>query len=194
MSSEEQTAAGAAAAANAGADADTPADGSPEALQQALEAAQNEAAQAKDQLLRLHAEMDNLRRRTTRDVEAAHKFGQEKLMGALVTVVDNLERASTSATAAAASPEAAAIAEGVDLSLQQFIDTLARFGVETLDPVGQPFDPKFHQAMSMVENPDMEPNSVMQVLQKGYSLNGRLLRPAMVVVSRVAAPRIDERA
>ena len=194
MSSEEHTAAGAAAAANAGADANAPAEGSAEALQQALETAQNEAAQAKDQLLRLHAEMDNLRRRTTRDVEAAHKFGQEKLMGALVTVVDNLERASTSATAAAASPAASAIAEGVDLSLQQFIDTLARFGVETLDPVGQPFDPQFHQAMSMVENPNMEPNSVMQVLQKGYSLNGRLLRPAMVVVSRAAAPRIDERA
>ncbi len=194
MSSEEQTAAGAAATANAGAAANTPADGSPEALQQALEVAQNEAAQARDQLLRLHAEMDNLRRRTARDVEAAHKFGQEKLMAALVTVVDNLERASSSATAAAASPEAAAIAEGVDLSLQQFIDTLARFGVETLDPVGQPFDPQFHQAMSMVENQNMEPNSVMQVLQRGYSLNGRLLRPAMVVVSRAAAPRIDERA
>ena len=188
MSSEEQSA-GDGVDASAGSAPDDPG-----TVQQALEAAQNEAAQAKDQLLRLHADMDNLRRRTTRDVEAAHKFGQEKLMAALVTVVDNLERASASATVAAASPEATAIAEGVDLSLRQFIDTLARFGVETLDPLGQPFDPQFHQAMTMVENPHMEPNSVMQVLQKGYSLNGRLLRPAMVVVSRGATPRIDERA
>ena len=159
-----------------------------------LEAARAEAAQAKDQLLRLHAEMENVRRRATRDVEAAHKFGLEKLIGALVPVVDNLERAAASATAAASSPDATAIAEGVELSLKLFVDTLTRFDVQPIDPVGQPFDPQFHQAMSMVENPSMEPNSVMAVLQKGYSLHGRLVRPAMVVVSRAAAPRVDERA
>ena len=80
------------------------------------------------------------------------------------------------------------------LSLKLFVDTLTRFDVQPIDPVGQPFDPQFHQAMSMVENPSMEPNSVMAVLQKGYSLHGRLVRPAMVVVSRAAAPRVDERA
>jgi molecular chaperone GrpE len=109
-------------------------------------------------------------------------------------VVDNLERAAASASAAASSPEATAIAEGVELSLKLFVDTLTRFDVQPIDPVGQPFDPQFHQAMSMVENANMEPNSVMAVLQKGYSLHGRLVRPAMVVVSRAAAPRVDERA
>lgn len=185
MSAEEQKAQAGAGSADASAQPDPIAE---------LEAARSEAAQAKDQLLRLHAEMENVRRRATRDVEAAHKFGQEKLIGALIPVVDNLERAAASASAAASSPEATAIAEGVELSLKLFVDTLTRFDVQPIDPVGEPFDPQFHQAMTMVENPNMEPNSVMQVLQKGYSLHGRLVRPAMVVVSRAAAPKVDERA
>ena len=157
-----------------------------------------EIAQLKDQVLRAHAEADNVRRRAAREVENAHKFASADLIGALVPVLDNLERAVAAARSAsqgaAADSEAGAIAEGIDLSVRLFCDTLARFGVEPLDPLGQPFDPNLHQAMSMVENPEMEPNSVMQVLQKGYALKGRLLRPAMVVVARSAAPRVDERA
>ena len=154
--------------------------------------------QLRDQVLRAQAEAENVRRRAARDVENAHKFATFDLIGALVPVVDNLERAVTAARAAtqssSAGHEANAIAEGIELSVRLFTDTLARFGVEPVDPVGQPFDPNLHQAMSMVENPDMEPNAVMQVLQKGYALKGRLLRPAMVIVARPAAPSVDERA
>ena len=157
-----------------------------------------EIAQLKDQVLRAQAEAENVRRRAVRDVENAHKFATTDLIGALVPVLDNLERAVVAARAAthgaSAGSEASAIAEGIELSVRLFADTLARFGVEPIDPVGQPFDPNLHQAMSMVENPDMEPNSVMQVLQKGYSLKGRLVRPAMVIVARSTAPRVDERA
>ena len=157
-----------------------------------------EIAQLKDQVLRAHAEAENVRRRAARDVENAHKFASADLIGALVPVLDNLERAVAAARAATHGPtagsEAGAIAEGIDLSVRLFSDTLARFGVEPVNPVGQPFDPNAHQAVSVVENLDMEPNSVMQVLQKGYALKGRLLRPAMVIVARGAGPRVDERA
>ena len=96
-------------------------------------------------------------------------------------MVDNLERALE---AAAEAPEANAIAEGVDLTLKNLLDVLKKFNIEVVDPMGEPFDPQLHQAMTMVPNPDMEPNSVMEVMQKGYTLNERLLRPAMVVVSK----------
>ena len=96
-------------------------------------------------------------------------------------VVDNLERALA---AAAEAPEANAIAEGVDLTLRSLTDVLNKNGIELVDPTGEPFDPQLHQAMSMVENADVEPNSVLHVMQKGYTLSGRLIRPAMVMVSK----------
>ena len=143
---------------------------------------QLEVATAKDQVLRVQAEMQNLRRRAERDVENAHKYALDKFAPALLPVVDNLERA----LAAIDSEDAAqkSVAEGIELTLKTFVEVLTRYKVEVVDPGGQPFDAELHQAVSAVPNPDLEPNTVIDVFQKGYTLNGRLLRPAMVVVSK----------
>ncbi|MBQ0729213.1 MAG: nucleotide exchange factor GrpE [Oleispira antarctica] len=161
-----------------------------EALKIELVATQNEVAELKDQMLRVQADAQNVRRRSEQDVEKAHKFGQEKLSRELLSVLDNLERAL------AATPEdeaTKALRDGVDMTLQGFISTLAKFNVEAIDPQGETFNPEYHQAMAMQENADFPPNTVMAVMQKGYSLHGRLLRPAMVMVSK-GAPTIDENA
>ena len=152
-------------------------------LREQLEAAEAAAAMAKDELLRVQAEMQNLRRRTEQDIEKAHKFGQEKFSIELLSVMDNLERSS--AAAEASEDEAVkAIKEGVELTLKGFIDCFKRFNIEPVDPLGEPFDPQLHQAMSIQETPDAEPNSVIAVMQKGYTLHGRVIRPAMVMVSK----------
>ncbi len=142
---------------------------------------------ARDQVLRTQAEMQNLRRRVERDVENAHKFGLERLIGELLPVVDNLERS----VAILASDDAIAqsVTEGVELTLKSFLDVLERQQVEQLDPGGQPFNPEFHQAMSMVPNASVAPNTILEVYQKGYTLNGRLVRPAMVVVAKSETPQ-----
>lgn len=152
-------------------------------LQEQLEAAEAAAGIARDELLRVQAEMQNLRRRTEQDIEKAHKFGQEKFSTELLAVMDNLER---SAAAAEASEDEAvqAIKEGVELTLKGFMDCFKRFNIEAVDPLGEPFDPQLHQAMSIQESPDAEPNSVIAVMQKGYTLHGRVIRPAMVMVSK----------
>ena len=152
-------------------------------LQEQLEAAEAAAGMARDELLRVQAEMQNLRRRTEQDIEKAHKFGQEKFNTELLAVMDNLER---SAAAAEASEDEAvqAIKEGVELTLKGFMDCFKRFNIEAVDPLGEPFDPQLHQAMSIQESPDAEPNSVIAVMQKGYTLHGRVIRPAMVMVSK----------
>lgn len=156
-----------------------------------LEAALAQASANKEAELRALAEMQNIRRRAERDVENAHKFALEKMTGELLTVVDNLERALQAADAADESTKA--LREGVEMTLSSFVTTLGKFNIEQIDPEGAPFDPQQHQAMSMIENADVEPNTVVAVLQKGYSLNGRLVRPAMVMVSKAAAaPKIDE--
>ena len=155
-----------------------------------LAAAQEEIAQLKDQMLRVQADAQNVRRRAEADVEKAHKFGQEKFSRELLNVLDNLERA----LAAAPEDEATkSLREGVEMTLTGFSSTLAKFNVESVDPQGQTFNPELHQAMSMQENADFPPNTVMAVMQKGYTLHGRLLRPAMVMVSK-GAPSIDENA
>ncbi len=147
----------------------------------ALAAAQAEVAKLKDMMVREQAETQNVRKRVQRDVENARKFALEKFVGELLPIMDNLERAM----AAAGEEEAVKpVLEGVELTYKTFVDTLAKFNVAQIDPVGEPFDANFHQAMTMVPNPDMEPNSVMDVMQKGYTLNERLVRPAMVVVSK----------
>ena len=143
------------------------------------EAAAAQIAELKDQVLRAVAEMENIKRRAARDVEHAHKFAVEKLLNDLFPVVDSLEKAVETANA---TEGASAIAEGVQLSLKLFVDTLNKSGVEQIDPLGEPFDPQVHEAMTMVPNPDAEPNSVMDVMQKGYVLNGRLVRAAKVIV------------
>jgi len=158
-----------------------------ESLAAERDAAREQVATLKDQLLRTQAEAENVRRRAARDVESAHKFALEKFAGDLLPVIDSLEKAvetADNAAASAADEGAAAIAEGVRLSLKLFLDVLSRQGVEQIDPVGEPFDPQRHEAMAMVPNPSMEPNSVMEVMQRGYLLNGRLVRAAKVVVSK----------
>ncbi|MEO9656163.1 nucleotide exchange factor GrpE [Marinomonas sp.] len=142
-----------------------------------------EAAQYKEAALRAQADAQNVRRRAELDVEKAHKFGLEKFAKSVVNVADNLERALSSAPSTG---ESDPVREGVELTLKDLIETLARFEVKVVDPHGEPFNPDLHQAMTMVPNPEMEPNTVMDVIQKGYTLHGRLLRPAMVVVSSAA--------
>ncbi len=148
-----------------------------------LAKALEEVAQYKEAALRVHADAQNVRRRAEQDVEKAHKFGIEKFAKAIVGVADNLERALAST---AATDEEDLVREGVELTLKDLLETLARFEVKAIDPHGEPFNPELHQAMTMVPSPELEPNTVMDVVQKGYTLHGRLLRPAMVVVSSAA--------
>jgi molecular chaperone GrpE len=136
---------------------------------------------AKDAALRAQADAMNVQRRAEQEVEKARKFALERFCGDLLSVVDNLERALESSGDEQGS---AALAEGVELTRKGLMDVLAKYGVEAVNPEGEPFDPETAQAMSMVEQPDVEPNSVVAVMQKGYLLNGRLLRPAMVMVSK----------
>lgn len=163
-------------ALNVGSDSDESAaeSNAPESLEDELEA-------AKDAALRAQADAMNVQRRAEQEIEKARKFALERFCGDLLSVVDNLERALESGGNAQGD---AALAEGVELTRKGFMDVLAKYGVEPVDPVGEPFDPETAQAMSMVEQPDVEPNSVVAVMQKGYRLNGRLLRPAMVMVSK----------
>ena len=150
--------------------------------EEALEAAQAEIEALKDRALRAAAEADNARRRATKDVENARKFALEGFVNDLLPVLDSLDAAVTTGEGADA-----AISEGIELSRKLFLDTLVRHGVERIDPVGEPFDPQKHQAMSMVESADAEPNSVLAVMQAGYLLNGRVVRAAMVMVSKAPA-------
>lgn len=162
-----------------------------EALRAALETAEEEAVAAKDQALRALAEAQNMKRRAEIDADNARKYGQEKLIGELLPVVDNLERAIEAADAD--NELVKPILEGIELTHKSFLGALEKSSVAVIDPQGEPFDPQSHQAMSMVENPDVEPNTVIAVMQKGYSLHGRLIRPAMVMVSK-PAPKVDESA
>ncbi len=156
-----------------------------EALQGQIEVLKDELVQAKEQALRAAAEAQNARRRAEQDVEKAHKFGLEKFVGDMLVVADNLERVVEATGAEGA--EIASVTEGVELTLKSLIDGLTRHKVEPVSPEGEPFDPQLHQAMTMVEQPDVEPNTVINVFQKGYTLHGRLVRPAMVVVSKASA-------
>jgi len=140
---------------------------------------------AKEQSLRSQADAQNARRRAEQDIEKAHKFGQDKIVNDLLPVVDNLERAL--ATIDTSNEALTAIAEGIQLTYKSFIDALARHQVIVVNPHGEPFDPNLHQAVSTLPNPEVEPNTVINVFQKGYTLHGRLLRPAMVVVSKASS-------
>ena len=142
-----------------------------------------EVEKYKDVALRAEAEMQNLRRRAERDVQNAHKFGTERLLQNLLPVLDSLEKAIEASEAAGQSEDDPQL-EGIKLCSKLFINVLTKEGIEALDPLGEPFDPNLHEALSMIENPDLEPNSVMTVIQKGYRLNERLVRPAKVMVSK----------
>ena len=139
----------------------------------------------RDSLLRAKAEVENIRRRTGLDIEKAHKFALEKFSGELLPVIDNLERALDLADKS--NSELAGLIEGVELTLKSLLDAVRKFGMEVVGDIHVPFNPELHQAMTMMESEELEPNHVMMVMQKGYTLNGRLLRPAMVAVSKAKA-------
>jgi molecular chaperone GrpE len=151
-----------------------------ELIQEAVAAA---LAEQQDMVLRAQAEVQNMRRRCEQDVEKAHKFALEKFGAELLPVMDNLERALQAVTNAD-DESVKALYEGVELTLKGFSETLSKNNIEQLDPQGEPFDPQQHEAMSIVENDDVEANTVLTVVQKGYLLNGRVIRPAMVIVAK----------
>lgn len=155
-----------------------------EGLQAETDKLKAELADAKEQILRAAAEAQNVRRRAEKDVENARRYGLERFATELLPVMDNLERALAASDAARQDEAAGPVIEGVELTLKSFADVLARFNIEPVEPIGEPFNPELHEAMSMIESPDAAPNSVINVVQKGYTLNGRLLRPAMVIVAR----------
>lgn len=136
----------------------------------------------RDAQLRAQAEIDNIRRRTELDIEKAHKFALEKFSNELLPVIDNLERALQ--VADKSNPELASMIEGIELTLKSLLGAVKKFGVEVVGETHVPFNPELHQAMSMMESDDVAPNHVLMVMQNGYTLNGRLLRPAMVAVSK----------
>ncbi|GAA6183860.1 MULTISPECIES: nucleotide exchange factor GrpE [Aliiglaciecola] len=158
-------------------------------LQEALAKAEATVNEQRDSVLRAKAEMENARRRAEGEVEKARKFALERFAGELLPVADNLERAIQ-----LADPDNESLKpmiEGVDITLKSFVSTVEKFGLKVIDPQGEPFNPELHQAMSMQENAELPPNTVMAVMQKGYEINGRLLRPAMVMVSRAAEGGVD---
>lgn len=161
-------------------------------LQAQIEQLQQQLSDAKDQTLRAAAEAQNVRRRAEKDVENAHKYALEKFAASLLPIADNLER--TLEVADRNSDAVKPLLEGVELTHKSLLDALKKFQVEQVDPLGAPFDPQFHEAVSMVDNPAAEPNSVLHVMQKGFTLSGRLLRAAMVVVAKGSAKKIDETA
>lgn len=158
-------------------------------LEAALIKSQATVKDQQDSVLRAKADVENMRRRNEQEMEKARKFAIERFAGDLLPVMDNLERAIQSGDKEneAVKP----MLEGVELTLKTFVDTLGKFNLKEINPEGEAFNPEFHQAMSIQESADHEPNTVMIVMQKGYELNGRVLRPAMVMVSKAAANNID---
>jgi len=169
-----------------------------EELQQALAQAEQKAQENWDKAVRAQAEMENLKRRTQKDLEDAHKFALTGFAKELLPVLDSLVLGLQAATGD--SEEVKKFREGSELTIKQFESVFAKFKIETIDPIGQPFNAEQHQAMTMQAVEGVEPNTVVNVFQKGYMLNGRLLRPAMVVVAKAAenkptdTPSIDEQA
>jgi len=187
---EPPVAAGDAEASTAASSADAPPaeesssdqpQGSADAGDDRITALEAEVAELRDRVLRAQAEAENTRRRAARDVENAHKFALEKFAAELLPVLDSLEKA---VEVAAESEGAESIAEGVELSLKLFLSVLEKHGIERIDPTGEPFDPQVHEAMTMIPSEHAEPNSVLEVMQRGYLLNGRVVRAAKVVVAR----------
>ncbi len=166
---------------------------SEEALEQAQDAvsedieallaeSRSEADKYKEMALRIQADMENLRRRTRLDVENAHKYALDKFVNALIPAMDSMEMGMEAASKEEASIES--IREGIDMTFKQLLDVLGEFNVERIDPKGEKFDPQLHEAMTMIPSPDHESNTVVDVIQKGYTLNERLVRPARVIVAQ----------
>ena len=178
------TAAVAAAMAAATGEGEEPIEASTESADAAPQDLEAELAAAQDAALRAQADAMNVQRRSEQEIDKARKFALERFCGDLLGVVDNLERAMESSSDAGGD---AVLIEGIELTHKGFMDVLTKYGVVPVDPMGEPYDPETAQAMSMVEQPDAEPNTVVAVMQKGYTLNGRLLRPALVMVSKAAS-------
>ena len=155
------------------------------ALRADLEAEEKKASANYELALRTKAEADNVKRRVENDVANARKFGVEKFANEMLPVIDSLEMGIAASAEENASVEK--FREGSEMTIKMFMSAVDRFGVKVVDPQGEKFNPEFHQAMSMLESADVEPNTVINVFQKGYTLQGRLMRPAMVVVSKAAA-------
>ena len=149
-------------------------------LQTQLEEAQQSTKDNWDKVLRAQAEMENLKRRNAKDLENAHKFALDGFVKALLEVKDSLTMGLKIAQEDSASVES--ITEGLEMTDKVFTSTLEKFGVETINPKGEAFNPEFHEAVTMLPMPDQESNSVLEVIQAGFTLNGRLVRPAMVIV------------
>ena len=162
------------------------AEGSAEDLAKLLEQARAKADEHYEQMMRAHAELENLKRRHERDLENAHKYALDKFVAELLGVWDSLELGHNAAQDETADVQK--LREGTGLTLKMLGDAMSKFGVEQLDPIEQPFNPELHQAMSMQPRADVPANTVVAVVQKGYRLNGRLVRPAMVMVSQAADP------
>ncbi|NQZ49827.1 MAG: nucleotide exchange factor GrpE [Moritella sp.] len=165
------------------------------ALEAELEKATVSAAEFKDVALRAKADADNIRRRAAIDVDKAKKFALEKFANELLPVIDNMERSLLHADKE--NETLLPLIEGIELTAKSLEAALDKFGVKSVNPEGEKFNPELHQAMSMIESTDVEPNTVISVMQKGYELNGRLIRPAMVMISKAAAtptPTIDTQA
>ena len=178
------TAAVAAAMAAATGEGEEPIEASTESADAAPQDLEAELAAAQDAALRAQADAMNVQRRSEQEIDKARKFALERFCGDLLGVVDNPDRAMESSSDAGGD---AVLIEGIERTHKGFMDVLTKYGVVPVDPMGEPYDPETAQAMSMVEQPDAEPNTVVAVMQKGYTLNGRLLRPAMVMVSKAAS-------
>ncbi|MGF1708774.1 nucleotide exchange factor GrpE [Enterovibrio baiacu] len=161
-------------------------------LEAALEASEATVKEQQDSVLRARADVENIRRRTEQEIDKARKFALERFANELLPVIDNMERALEMADKEneALKP----MLEGVELTLKTMKDSVAKFGLVELNPEGDAFNPEFHQAMSIQESAEHAPNTVMLVMQKGYALNGRVVRPAMVMVSKAASGNVNEQA
>lgn len=156
-------------------------------LQTELEEAQQKAAANWEQVLRLQAELENSRRRAQMDIEKAHKFALEKIAAALLPVRDSMEMGLDAIANVTEHEAVTKLHEGTALTLKMLSDVMEKFDIKAVGEVGESFNPEFHQAMTMQESADHTPNIVMMMMQRGYTLNGRLLRPAMVVVSKAVS-------
>ncbi|CAM3595666.1 heat shock protein GrpE [Vibrio aerogenes CECT 7868] len=151
-------------------------------LEAALLASETKVKEQQDAVLRSKAEVENMRRRTEQEIDKARKYALGRFAEELLPVVDNLERAIQAADAE--HEVVKPLLEGIELTYKTFVDTIGKFGLKPINPEGEQFNPELHQAMSIQESADHEPNTVMFVMQKGYELNGRVIRPAMVMVSK----------
>ncbi|MFT4608188.1 MAG: molecular chaperone GrpE [Urechidicola sp.] len=153
-----------------------------ESIERQLERTQLTVKDYWDQIMRLKAEMENNRKRAIRDVENAHKFALKNFTEALLPVIDSMDMAQQAAAAENASLES--IVEGANMTATIFVQVLEKHGLKRLNPVGEKFNPEQHQAISMIEDENVESDHVISVMQKGFSLNDRLVRPAMVIVAK----------